>query len=339
MASRTALVLETNPVITERYLDYTHDSDWRIMLKDTLNGFLEKLQQEKFNLIVAEESLVPQGIIQMMKATGIPLLLSSNTKNSEIQTLPRNFNRTELLTVFDRLVPPVLEEFNESEDEKTEPFAGNDEVHSILSDLEDEDDDFFELSSNDVVLEPSNAQSDENANKNNDFEILHDSVSTFETNNSDGEDFMTFDSGSSEETPVQHVEEAPKDDKKSSPKDNLFAPPPSVFDDSNSEIDDLVNSLSVDFKPKETEKKAEPDLKEEKSDEKPDLKPDRNDPDDFIFGDNTSDRFSMESEKPHEADHSEIKAAVAEWLDKNARGIIKEIVLEELASLSGKNND
>ena len=47
MASRTALVLETNPVITERYLDYTHESDWRIMLKDTLNGFLEKLQQER----------------------------------------------------------------------------------------------------------------------------------------------------------------------------------------------------------------------------------------------------------------------------------------------------
>ena len=145
MASRTALVLETNPVITERYLDYTHDSDWRIMLKDTLNGFLEKLQQEKFNLIVAEESLVPQGIIQMMKASGIPLILSSNTKNAEIQTLPRNFNRTELLAVFDRLVPPVLEEFNESDDEKTEPFGENDEVHAILSDLEDEDDDFFEL--------------------------------------------------------------------------------------------------------------------------------------------------------------------------------------------------
>ena len=53
MSSRTALVLETNPVITERYLDYTHDSDWRIMLKDTLNDFLEKLQHEKFNLIVA----------------------------------------------------------------------------------------------------------------------------------------------------------------------------------------------------------------------------------------------------------------------------------------------
>ncbi len=38
------------------------------------------------------------------------------------------------------------------------------------------------------------------------------------------------------------------------------------------------------------------------------------------------------------ADNDPVKAAVKEWLDKNARTIIKEIVLEQLASLSGKNN-
>ena len=110
MAQRTALVLETNPVITERYLNYTHDSQWRIMLKDNLNDFLEKLQHERFNLIMAEESLVPQGIISMLKSTGVPLLLSTNTKNQETPVLPRNFNRTELLTVFDRLVPDFVDE-------------------------------------------------------------------------------------------------------------------------------------------------------------------------------------------------------------------------------------
>jgi len=340
MASRTALVLETNPVITERYLDYTHDSDWRIMLKDTLNGFLEKLQQEKFNLIVAEESLVPQGIIQMMKSTGIPLILSSNTKNAEIQTLPRNFNRTELLTVFDRLVPPVLEEFNESEDEKTEPFGGNDEVHTILSDLEDDDDDFFELSSNDVVLEPSNAQQPENTKENNDFEILHDSSQSFDNDFFGDDDLKSGDAEKIEETPQpQHVEEKPESEKES-PKDNLFAPPPSVFDDDNTEIDDLVNSLSVDFKPKDTVKSAGTDLKEEKVYEPEEVKSDGIGSEDFLFGGgNPHDEFATGSEKPHtEASSSEIKAAVTEWLDKNARSIIKEIVLEELASLSGKNN-
>ena len=34
-----------------------------------------------------------------------------------------------------------------------------------------------------------------------------------------------------------------------------------------------------------------------------------------------------------------IKAEVSAWLEKNARSIIKEIVLEQLASLSGKNDD
>ena len=317
MASRTALVLETNPVITERYLDYTHDSDWRIMLKDTLNGFLEKLQQEKFNLIVAEESLVPQGIIQMMKASGIPLILSSNTKNAEIQTLPRNFNRTELLAVFDRLVPPVLEEFNESDDEKTEPFGENDEVHAILSDLEDEDDDFFELSSNDVILEPSNNQQPENIKENNEFEFHDDSSQTFDSDFFGDDDFKGGETEQSMEIPQQQpVEEAPKNDEKS-PKDDLFAPPP-VFDADSSEIDDLVHSLSVDFKPRESE----------------------SDPGEFVMGTEKPQAEEIHSEVSSEAASSdEIRGAVAEWLDKNARSIIKEIVLEELASLSGKNND
>ena len=285
MASRTALVLETNPVITERYLDYTHESDWRIMLKDTLNGFLEKLQQEKFNLIVAEESLVPQGIIQMMKATGIPLLLSSNTKNAEIQTLPRNFNRTELLTVFDRLVPPLPEDFNEKEDEKTEPFGENDKVHTILSDLEDEDDDFFELSSNDVVLEPSAA---------------------------------------------------------GKPENGIPEPQQSFFDDNGSKTDDLVSSLSVDFKPKETGESAEFELNggnvEEKREQE--AESDGSGSDDFLFGDSSQGEVQAELEKTQaESASSEIKEAVSEWMDKNARSIIKEIVLEQLASLSGNHND
>lgn len=332
MASRTALVLETNPVITERYLDYTHDSDWRIMLKDSLNGFLEKLQHEKFSLIVAEESLVPQGIIQMMKATGVPLLLSSNVKHADIQTLPRNFNRTELLTVFDRLVPPVLEEFNESEDEKTEPFGGQDEVHNILSDLEDEEDDFFELSSNDVVLEPSSTPQDtENIKAENDFKIIHDSSQTSDANSFDDEDFMSDEVEKTTEFQTSNAENAQKSNHKNS-KDNLFAPPPSsLFDNNNSEIDDLVNSLSVDFKPQETENSVELNSKEEKYEENQ------------LFAEQTENplqKNNYEPEKPQtEMNPSEIKAAVFEWMEKNARNIIKETVIEQLASLSGKNND
>ena len=117
MSSRRALVLETNPVITERYIEYTNDSDWRVMLKDTLNDFLEKLQKENFDLVVAEESILPQGIIGMLRSVGVPFLLSSNTKNPEITTIPRNFNRTELLAVFNKLVPNVQKELPSEENE------------------------------------------------------------------------------------------------------------------------------------------------------------------------------------------------------------------------------
>ncbi|MBP5407412.1 hypothetical protein J6Z19_09785 [bacterium] len=384
--ARTALILETNPVITERYLDYTHDSDWRIMLKDTLNGFLEKLQQEKFSLIAVEESLVPQGIIQMMKSTGIPLILSTNTKKADVQTLPRNFNRTELLTVFDRLVPQIKEETEEENGEKNKSSGGHDEVHAILSDLEDEEEDFFELSSNDVVLEPSNTQHEEEIVEKDDGRISDSSFETFERNGFDSEEFMSDEQNVEPDT--VNLESTEKNEKKSS-KSNLFAPPPlSVFDERNSEIDDLVNSLSVDFKPKDgnnainlslkeekTEKKSEEKVEnrtEEETEENQSIGHNGKDFDDFLFGNSSAQEFNMdndeenheetvgikpvskhndektaeinndsetETEKTADTSDGAIKAAVNEWLNRNARSIIKEIVLEELASLSGKNND
>ena len=305
MASRTALVLETNPVITERYLDYTHDSDWRIMLKDTLNDFLEKLQQEKFNLIVAEESLLPQGIIQMMKSTGIPFLLASNNKNPEIPTLPRNFNRTELLTVFDRLVPFV------PEDPETEDTMQNTVVDDILSGLEDEEE-TFELTADAVVTEQAKPieeeKKDEAADSVSDFfgdgELFGDDDKTKENPDEDSDVFETL-------KPAIEVSE--------SEKSTAFTPP--SFNDGD--IDSFVNSLSLE---KEEEKPVEAD------EYKPTI---------TEITPNPLQNEVKSEEKPEKAELSDemIKAEISAWLDKNARSIIKEIVIEQLASLSGKNND
>ena len=305
MASRTALVLETNPVITERYLDYTHDSDWRIMLKDTLNDFLEKLQHEKFNLIVAEESLLPQGIIQMMKSTGIPFLLASNNKNPEIPTLPRNFNRTELLTVFDRLVPFV------PEDPETEDTMQNTVVDDILSGLEDEEE-TFELTADAVVTEQAKPieeeKKDEAAGSVSDFfgdgELFGDDDKTKENPDEDSDVFETL-------KPAIEVSE--------SEKSTAFTPP--SFNDGD--IDSFVNSLSLE---KEEEKPVEAD------EYKPTI---------TEITPNPLQNEVKSEEKPEKAELSDemIKAEISAWLDKNARSIIKEIVIEQLASLSGKNND
>ena len=305
MASRTALVLETNPVITERYLDYTHDSDWRIMLKDTLNDFLEKLQHEKFNLIVAEESLLPQGIIQIMKSTGIPFLLASNNKNPEIPTLPRNFNRTELLTVFDRLVPFV------PEDPETEDTMQNTVVDDILSGLEDEEE-TFELTADAVVTEQAKPieeeKKDEAADSVSDFfgdgELFGDDDKTKENPDEDSDVFETL-------KPAIEVSE--------SEKSTAFTPP--SFNDGD--IDSFVNSLSLE---KEEEKPVEAD------EYKPTI---------TEITPNPLQNEVKSEEKPEKAELSDemIKAEISAWLDKNARSIIKEIVIEQLASLSGKNND
>lgn len=377
MAQRTALVLETNPVITERYLNYTHDSQWRIMLKDNLNDFLEKLQHERFNLIVAEESLVPQGIISMLKSTGVPLLLSTNTKNQETPVLPRNFNRTELLTVFDRLVPDFVEETPKQNEEHED-----DKVNEILSGLEDEDD-FFELSSDSVVLEPSQDQNNENTGKNNLFGDQDDLFSTSDDNLFDNKNNSVESSESSSKTTGDSFDDDEFLSDSAEPETNgttgniaekekkssRFAPPPpSVFNEKDDEIDNLVNSLSVDFKSVKTEENAQ-SAETGKTSKKQNTFQPNNNFDTFLFNEEEPKEFSIdEAEEPEKpeitlvtpipADGREtetapepaeqksgsgssediIRTEVRAWLDKNARSMIKEIVLEQLASLSGKNN-
>ena len=377
MAQRTALVLETNPVITERYLNYTHDSQWRIMLKDNLNDFLEKLQHERFNLIVAEESLVPQGIISMLKSTGVPLLLSTNTKNQETPVLPRNFNRTELLTVFDRLVPDFVEETPKQNEEHED-----DKVNEILSGLEDEDD-FFELSSDSVVLEPSQDQNNENTGKNNLFGDRDDLFSTSDDNLFDNKNNSVDSSESSSKTTGDSFDDDEFLSDSAEPETNgttgniaekekkssRFAPPPhSVFNEKDDEIDNLVNSLSVDFKSVKTEENAQ-SAETGKTSKKQNTFQPNNNFDTFLFNEDEPKEFSIdEAEEPEKpeitlvtpipADGREtetapepaeqksgsgssediIRTEVRAWLDKNARSMIKEIVLEQLASLSGKNN-
>ena len=315
--SRTALILETNPVITERYLDYTNESDWRIMLKDTLNDFLEKLQHENFNLIVAEESLLPQGIIQMMKSTGVPFLLSSNNKNPEIPTLPRNFNRTELLTVFDRLVPYVPED-PEKEDTGLEDTTVND----LLSGLEDEEE-ALELTSDAVIAEQEKPVEEHEEEKKDE---AADSASDFF---GDGELFGDDDDSEVFETlkPAIEVSENKKSGALNTPSFN------------ESDIDSFVDSLSLE---KEAEKPAFEQIMEEKT-----LRTaletrvnDSNNDSEMLFGNMADNKPSAagESAGPELSDDV-IKAAVSEWLEKNARSIIKEIVLEQLESLSGKNDD
>lgn len=293
MSSRTALVLETNPVITERYLDYTSDSTWRIMLKDTLNDFLEKLQHDQFDLVVAEESILPQAIIQMMKSIGVPFLLSSNNKNPEIPTIPRNFNRTELLTVFDRLVPDIKVEEAPQDTPKDEGAA-----KELFSGLEDEDEETFELTSDAVILDPGKTHGEET-------EENKTSENPFEISDNDGETDLFF-----------------RDD-----------------DDS------VMSGKPFEFRPEITETAMNPLQSEPETEEKPEEtvseRPEEPEEEESVEAEKTVAEQYAPAENGTDADSADdaVKAAVKEWLDKNARSIIKEIVLEQLISLSGKNND
>ena len=277
--SRTALILETNPVITERYLDYTNESDWRIMLKDTLNAFLEKLQQEKFDLVVAEESLLPQPIIHMLRSTGTHFLLSTNKKDPEIPTIPRDFNRTELLAVFDRMVPYVPEE-----SEKEDLSAKDTTVTDILSDLEDEEE-TFELTSDAVITEAEKP----------DATSWTEDVTDTETDLFGGDESLFGDKIEGSEKPEETAD---------------------LFEEQSEEAE----------KPETAE-----DLFEEKS-ESPEPE------EDSVISEPETPEKAAESVETAGLPDDAVKAAVTEWLDKNARSIIKEIILEQLTSFSGKNN-
>ena len=303
--TRTALILETNPVITERYLDYTNESDWRIMLKDTLNDFLEKLQHEQFDLIVAEESILPQAIIHMLKSIGIPFILSTNTQNPEIPTLPRNFNRTELLTVFDRLVPKKQDETT-AENTAKEDAA----VNELLSGLEDEEE-TFELTSDSVILDPGKQSGEEKKAE----------------GNTPGDTLFE-----DENTQLDTLFEDEK---------TLKAPVTAPFD--TSESDDDADFLFGDekkdeeFRPEVTlVSKPSPDEPDEEEFEKTAVQEEPAEPEETAEEEPVTPGSTPEAEI---SDDDPVKAAVKEWLDKNARSIIKEIVLEQLLSLSGKNND
>ena len=314
MSSRTAIVLETNPVITERYLEYTSDSDWRIMLKDTLNDFLEKLQKENFNLVVAEESLLPDGIIQMMKSIGVPFLLSSNTKNPEIPTLPRNFNRTELLTVFNRLVPDMNEEPAPQDTPKDDGAA-----KELFSGLEDEE--TFELTSDAVISEPGKPNDVKND--------AEDSLSDFFGES----EFLSDETENTAKPTVNQTQE-----------DEITLKTAIETDDSNetdalfSDIPDNKEEPADEFKLYETTEMTQNPLQnavpaEEEKTETP-----------------AAEETAPESEESAKTGETEtagntgtlddaLKTEISAWLEKNARSIIKEIVFEQLTSISGKNDD
>ena len=222
----------------------------------------------------------------MMRSTGIPFLLSTNTKNPEIPTLPRNFNRTELLTVFDRLVPYVPDE-----PEKDDTSLEDTTVNDILSDLEDEEEP-FELTSDAIVTEAAKQN----------IEPLKE-----DEGNNPVDDF--FNDDSLFEDAGRNVE--------FKPETGMTTPPYQNEEPAGESTEEQLETPKEEPEEEQLETPKEEPVKE----------PLENEP---------APQESPAAEGS--ADNDPVKAAVKEWLDKNARTIIKEIVLEQLASLSGKNN-
>lgn len=348
MSEKKALIFETNAVLNERYLLYLQDSNWRVLFKDTMNSFLEKLQEDRFDLIVAEADLLPDGIVKMIASIGTPLILSSNDPISGVETIKRNFNKNELTAAFNKLVPPDEEEESEEEGLLLDQFA----------DLEDADSDeaVFDLSEEDKLeeftLTPHIEPSGESGSGDNFPEdvTLKQNIEPTSLVNDEEDEPLEF-------TLRQHIEpSAPEENDGSglfggddggfsvTPEENGFAAPPSDDDESESgpSIKSLLDSLNI----KKGGKKDSKEMPEEDLIENSPLLNDNLEEKDS--DDNGAELFNeihnlhkpaQSEEAPSAApsgDDEAIKRYVFEWLDKNARAVIKETVLEQLEEITKK---
>ena len=348
MSEKKALIFETNAVLNERYLLYLQDSSWRILFKDTMNSFLEKLQEERFDLIVAEADLLPDGIVKMIASIGTPLILSSNDKIDGVETIRRNFNKDELLAAFNKLVPPDEESSEEEEELVLEQFAE-------LEDTDSGDEAVIDLGEDDKLeeftltphIEPS--APGEGKPQPEDIPMMQDIEPTSLVNDNDDEPL--------EFTLRQHIEpsaQTESDDSEpfggstgsftATQEADDFAAPPSEDDESENgpSIKSLLDSLNI----KKTAKKESKEMPEEDMIENSPLLNDNLEEKDS--DDNGAELFKeihnlhkpAQPEEPKPAapsgDDETIKRYVFEWLDKNAKAIIKETVLEQLEEITKK---
>ena len=350
MAERMALIFETNAVLNERYLLYLQDSGWRVLFKDTMNSFLEKLQDDRFDLIVAEADLLPDGIVKMIASIGTPLILSSNDTIDGVETIKRNFNKDELLAAFNKLVPPEDEEESDEEGVLPEQFAD-------LEDTDSGDEAVFDLNKKNKLeeftltphIEPSgNGGGDETFPE--DVTLKQNIEPTSLVNDEEEEPLEEF-------TLKQHIEpSAPEENDDSTlfgdsaggftvtPEESSFAAPPS--DDSESENGPSIKSLLDSLNIKKGGKKESKEMPEEDLIENSPLLNDNLE--EGASEDNGAELFSEihnlhKQEQPQgnqqaapAGDDETMKKYVFEWLDKNARAVIKETVLEQLEEITKK---
>ncbi|HNZ52528.1 MAG TPA: hypothetical protein PLD55_05230 [bacterium] len=388
MKEKSLLLFETKELTAQKYFDFLKDTPWEIYHKQNLETFLETLQNDTFDLIIVEESMVPEEVVALLAESDTPVILSTNSsKTGRLTTILRDFSSADLINAIGK--SSFLKIVRQKDGVSYEEPEHDDEDEPVL--LEPV---FEENSLDAVVLTPEKGDGKTKSS----WEVPEkkgtESEPVLEKKPEEKKDiFARIDEIDSILSSLSRDIETQKPEPKTSAKpgfqfgdaDNdaqqektLFAVQPDVKEEvsrtaeNKNENADKNEDKNADFL-------FDDDYKYDAKAVEPDKKPavqrpefDNNMVNDFeaILSDKPlnvpnvkAEEFEIETHdekirepEPSEAESSsnvEKKAAQTEdktllneditkeeirnWLEKNGRQIIKEIVLEQLSKLSGKD--
>ncbi len=380
MKEKSLLLFETKELTAQKYTDFLKETAWEIYHKQSLETFLETLQNDTFDLIIAEESMVPEEVVALLAESNTPVILSTNSsKTGKLTTISRDFTSADLVNAigkasFLKIVKQkegVSYEVPESDDEDEpvllEPVFEENSLDAVI--LKPEKNDVkikssWEVSEkkvpeNEPVLEKKPEERKDIFERLDEIDSILSSLSKdIETakpapkqSARTGFQFGDTDDDAQQEKTVFATQPTPKDNI-SKPVDKNPKTADFLFDDDYkydaksvesekkpvAQKPEFDNNMANDFEAILNDKPLNvPNVKAQEFEiETHDEKIREPEPSET---ENSSD---VKKEVPRSEDKTPlnediVKDAVRNWLEKNGRQIIKEIVLEQLSKLSGKD--
>lgn len=369
--TKSLLLFETKEQTFEKYRDSLENTPWDITHIQGVEKFLETLQGDTFDLIIVEEAMLPDDVLTFLFDINVPLIIStSKDKFQDRNTISRDFSQSELINAIGKasflkavsIKGPVEKNFEGPEDDPVvlEPvFDGDDDEAVILTPEENDEPVRSSWEIPEKEEEDSNPQissPEENGEKKKDIFDRIDEIDSILTSLS-----LDIENGKTPEKKKEAPSEAKPGftfgdpDPEIQAEKTILQTEPSdnadfLFDD------DYEPDVSEDTETEEKNKNLHPDFNSGMANDfeailkdKP-LEVKKVESDEFEI-EQYEDKFSKELEKDDKESEPEIKTPpvsnediseiakkeIKNWLETNGRQIIKEIVLEQLSKLSGKD--
>jgi hypothetical protein len=371
MKEKSVLLFETKELTAQKYFDFLKDTPWEIYHKQNLETFLETLQNDTFDLIIAEESMMPEEVLSLLTESNIPVVLSTNSvSNKKLAAISRDFSSSDLINAIGKASFLKIVRLKDGVSYE-EPKQDDEDEPVLLEPV------FEENSLDAVVMTPEKSDMKTKSSWEIPERKEHEHEPVIEKKPEEKKDiFARIDEIDSILSSLSKDIETEKPAPRPSPKpgfqfgdaDDEAQQEKTIFSTQPFQKEDV--SKPVDKEDKNADFLFDDDYKYDEKSTEAEKKPavqkpafDNNMANDFeaILNDkplnvpNTKAKeFEIEThedkirepeppekepivEKQPEKPAPDGKEEIVKWLEKNGRQIIKEIVLEQLSKLSGKD--